>query len=112
MLVSLIQANLMEAEKQGLAHPEVFPDTAAPALANGNNVKLLTGPAAAAAAADADSTSSLRKPLLQQEKELLGQEIDLPFMAWMKEGTYNLQLVVMSDCWVGVDEIVPVSVQC
>jgi hypothetical protein len=100
----------MEAERQGLAHPEVFPDASASAAANGS-VKLLAGPAAAAAAAYADSSSSLKEPLLKKKKEEepLGQEIDLPFMAWMREGTYNLQLVLMSDCWVGVDEVVPVS---
>jgi hypothetical protein len=41
-----------------------------------------------------------------------GQEVDLPFVAWAKPGTYNLTLIVMSDCWVGADESVPVSAGC
>lgn len=110
------QANLMEAERQGLAHPEVFADTtgaaAAGSTANGS-VKLLTAAPAAAAAAgggsNADGGSS--KEGAAEDAEPEGQEIDLAFPVggWLKEGTYNLQLVVMSDCWVGADESMPVS---
>jgi hypothetical protein len=110
----------MEAERQGLAHPEVFADTAGAAAAAANgSVKLLTaGPAAAAAAAgggsNADGGSSGSKEAaagVGEDGEPAGQEVDLAFPVggWLKEGTYNLQLVVMSDCWVGVDESMPVS---
>jgi hypothetical protein len=91
----------MEAERQGLAHPEVFADSTAAAAANGSGKAL-----ALTAAATADSSSSSSK---KPHEEPAGQEVDLAFPAWMKEGTYNLQLVVMSDCWVGADESMPVS---
>lgn len=108
----------MEAERQGLAHPEVFADTtgAAAAAANGSSVKLLTATPAVAAAAGsgsnaADGGGSSKEESSKEDAEPEGQEVDLAFPVggWLKEGTYNLQLVVMSDCWVGVDESMPVS---
>ena len=85
----------MEAERQGLAHPEVFADAAAPAAAANGSAKALTTTAAAADSKDVDEDPA-------------GQEVDLAWPAVQKEGTYNLQLVVMSDCWVGADETMQV----
>lgn len=110
----------MEAERQGLAHPEVFADTTGAAAAAGStangSVKLLTAaPATAAAAGSGGSadggSSSKEQGAAAEDAEPEGQEIDLAFPVggWLKEGTYNLQLVVMSDCWVGADESMPVS---
>jgi hypothetical protein len=94
----------MEAERQGLEHPEVFADSTTAAAANGTTKALaLTAAAAAADKGSNDGSSS------SKDKDPAGQEVDLPFPAVMKDGVYNLQLVVMSDCWVGADEVMPVS---
>jgi len=87
----------MEAEREGLKHPAAFADPAAAAAAsstNGNS-KQLALPAAAA-----DSSKG--------DEEPAGQEVDLAWPAIQKEGTYNLQLIVLSDCWVGADETMAV----
>jgi hypothetical protein len=93
----------MEAERQGLEHPEVFADSTTAAAANGTTKALALTAAAAAADKGSNDGSSGR------DKDPAGQEVDLPFPAVMKDGVYNLQLVVMSDCWVGADEVMPVS---
>lgn len=103
----------MEAEKAGLAHPEAFRDTSS-SLANGSTgtaVALLTGGGDGSKALvrsdDVNSTNISSKDS-SDDSDPVGQEVDLVFMA-PKTATYSLSLVAMSDCWVGVDETVPVS---
>ncbi|KAF8055125.1 ERDJ2A [Scenedesmus sp. PABB004] len=93
-VIAWAKVNLMEAEREGMAHPEAFaPEpAAAPGGGAANGVVALAGAAAGAPA------------------ERAGQEVDLVFMA-PKAATYNLSLVVMSDCWVGVDETVQLKLR-
>lgn len=95
----------MEAEKQGLAHPEVF----------GQAARAANGTAAAAPAASkskqlvtADAVVKEGKGKGKADDEPPGQVVDLVFMG-PRSATYNLSLVAMSDCWVGADETVQVG---
>jgi hypothetical protein len=114
-----VQVNLMEAEKQGLEHPEAFGLPPRPAAANSSSTKALPAPAADAAAATAGavvskdskgSSGSKRSKgdAGEDDEELPGQVVDMVFAA-PKAATYNLSLVAMSDCWVGADETVQVG---
>jgi hypothetical protein len=112
--------NLMAAEKQGLEHPEAFGLPPRPAAANSSSTKALPAPAADAAAAAAGaagavvskdskgSSGSKRSKGDAEDDDLPGQVVDMVFQA-PKAATYNLSLVAMSDCWVGVDETVQVG---
>jgi hypothetical protein len=113
-----LQVNLMEAEKQGLEHPEAFGLPPRPAAANSSSSKALPAPAADAAAATAgavvskdskgSSGSKRSKGDGDDDDEAPGQVVDMVFAA-PKAATYNLSLVAMSDCWVGADETVQVG---
>lgn len=120
----------MEAERQGLAHPEAFQQPSSNGTtANGNvntaatigsssvALALLTGSsdnssskALVKAAEDNSSSKQTDKDSSRNssDKDPVGQEIDLLFPA-PKAATYTLNVVAMSDCWIGADESVPVS---
>lgn len=107
-LLCLHQVNLMEAERAGLEHPECFVQLDRLLGAPG------TTPAPAAATADSNGVVGEEVPLTggkggeqgSSNKEL-GQLISLAFIA-PRAGSYNLSLVIMSNCWVGADEALPV----
>ncbi|WIA39826.1 hypothetical protein OEZ86_013276 [Tetradesmus obliquus] len=107
-VLAYAKVNLMEAEKQGLEHPEAFGlpgPPARPAIANSSSTKALS---ALEDAASKDGKSSGKRGKGEgdaAEEELPGQVVDMMFYA-PKAATYNLSLVVMSDCWVGADESV------
>jgi hypothetical protein len=100
--------NLMEAEKQGLEHPEAFGLPARPA--NSSSTKALPaseGAGSAVAVVSKSSSTRSKGDAGGDDDELPGQVVDMVFAA-PKAATYNLSLVAMSDCWVGVDESVQV----
>jgi hypothetical protein len=113
---SHLQVNLMEAEKQGLAHPEACGLPARPAISS-STTKALPAPegaaadSAAVAAVSKDSKGSSKRSKGDDDEELPGQIVDMVFAA-PRAATYNLCLVAMSDCWVGVDESVQVCSGC
>jgi hypothetical protein len=123
-----LQANLLEAEKEGLAHPAAFAAAAAAATSATGGPKQPApqpsgGGAAAAGAGGGTGRSTGGGYVLVEgggdktkevessdgaEEEEYGQEVVLLFPA-PKQGRYDLQLQIMSDCWVGADLSVPVS---
>lgn len=114
----------MEAEKEGLKHSEAFQSSSSTNTPNGNNTNGNTAAAtnSAALALLSGSNDSSSKALVKADdsskqdnkdssssrSDVAGQEVDLVFIA-PKAATYSLNLVVMSDCWIGVDETLQVN---
>eukprot|EP00878_Enallax_costatus_P024760 GHUV01026445.1.p1 GENE.GHUV01026445.1~~GHUV01026445.1.p1 ORF type:complete len:636 (+),score=256.18 GHUV01026445.1:447-2354(+) len=125
------KVNLMEAEKQGLAHPEAFQQPSSnstTANGNANSAATVTSSSVAMALLTGSSDNSSSKALVKaadenssnkqadkdssssSDKEPVGQEVDLVFQA-PKAATYTLNVVAMSDCWIGADEMVPLKLR-
>eukprot|EP00879_Flechtneria_rotunda_P003234 GHRR01003457.1.p1 GENE.GHRR01003457.1~~GHRR01003457.1.p1 ORF type:complete len:707 (+),score=247.45 GHRR01003457.1:307-2427(+) len=101
-ILAWTKANLMEAERQGIEHPEAFKSSNA-AASNGdvkaNTANGESAPSSKAVTASNDAANGDAA----DDPEVVGQEVDLVFAA-PKAATYNLNLVVMSNCWIGADE--------
>jgi len=123
-LMGYTKASLQEAEAYGFAHPEAAEDWAAgagEAKAAGTEAGKDNRPvpkALATATKFINRYSNGRQHTAGAEDsgeggsdEEAGQEVELSFMAPPKAGKYELQLHVMSDCYVGCDKVVPVKLR-
>jgi len=96
------KVTLMEAEKEGFAHPEAFEGEASTTGSKAGGKPSSNG---YVLVDNADKQQEV-----ESEEGELGQEVEFVFMG-PKAGKYDLVLQVMSDCWVGADVSIPVKLK-